>query len=82
MVKNPPANEGDTRETWVLSLGLKDPLEKETTTDSSILAWRISWTEEPGGLQSMGSQKSGTRLKQLSMHECTTTVKNTSIHVR
>ena len=56
MVKNPSANEGDTRETWVLSLGPKDRLEREVTTHSSILAWRIPWTEEPGGLQSMGSR--------------------------
>ena len=39
------------------SLGLEDPLELEMATHSSILAWRISWTEEPGGLQSMGSQR-------------------------
>ena len=44
------------QETWVLSLGWEDPLEKEMATHSSILAWRIPWTEEPGGLQSMGSQ--------------------------
>ena len=44
------------RETWVRSLGREDPLEKEMATHSSILAWRIPWTEEPGGLQSMGSQ--------------------------
>ena len=43
------------QETWVRSLGQEDPLEKEMTTHSSILAWRIPWTEEPGGLQSMGS---------------------------
>ena len=41
------------RETWVRSLGWEDPLEKEMATHSSILAWRISWTEEPGGLQSI-----------------------------
>ena len=41
----------------VLSLGWEDPLEKEMATHSSILAWRIPWTEEPGGLQSMGSQR-------------------------
>ena len=46
-------------ETWVLSLGQEDPLEKEMATHSSILAWRIPWTEEPGGLQSTGSQKVG-----------------------
>ena len=47
------------RETWVQSLGQEDPLEKEMATHSSILAWRISWTEEPGGLQSMESQRVG-----------------------
>ena len=53
---------------WVRSLGQEDPLEKCMATYSSILAWRIPWTEEPGGLQSMGSQKSQTRL---SSHACT-----------
>ena len=53
MVKNPPA----TRETWVRSLGQEDPLEKGMATHSSILAWRIPWTEESGGLQSMGSKR-------------------------
>ena len=47
------------RETQVQSLGQEDPLEKEMATHSSILAWRIPWTEEPGGLQSMGSQRVG-----------------------
>ena len=51
IVKNLPV----MQETWVQSLGQEDPLEKRTATQSSILAWRISWTEEPGGLQSMGS---------------------------
>ena len=45
------------QETWVKSLGQEDPLEKETTTHSSILAWRIPWTEEPGELQSTGLQR-------------------------
>ena len=44
-------------ETWVQSLGGEEPLERGTATHSSILAWRISWTEEPGGLQSMGFQR-------------------------
>ena len=44
-------------ETWVQSLGGEDPLEKEIATHSSILAWRIPWMEEPGGLQSTGSQR-------------------------
>ena len=47
------------QETPVQSLGQDDPLEKGMATHSSILAWRISWTEEPGGLQSMGSQGVG-----------------------
>ena len=47
------------RETWVRSLGPEDLLEKETATHFSILAWRIPWTEEPGGLQSMGWQRVG-----------------------
>ena len=47
------------RETWVRSLGREDPLEKEMATHSSILAWKIPWTEEPGRLQSMGSQRVG-----------------------
>ena len=47
------------RETWVLSLGWEDPLEKEMATHSSTLAWKILWTEEPGRLQSTGSQKVG-----------------------
>ena len=46
-------------ETWILSLGREHPLEKEMATHSSILAWRIPWTEEPGGLQSTGSQRVG-----------------------
>ena len=47
-----------TRETWVQSLGQEDLLEKEMATHSSILAWKIPWTEKPGELQSMGSQES------------------------
>ena len=53
MVKNLPANAAD----WVRSLDGEDPLEKERATHSSILAWEIPWTEEPGGLQSMGLQE-------------------------
>ena len=55
VVKNLPA----MQETQVQSLGQEDPLEKEMATHSRILAWRIPWTEEPGGLQSMGSQRVG-----------------------
>ena len=50
------------QETWVQSLGWEDPLEEEMATHSSIPAWEIPWTEEPGGLQSMGSQKSWVQL--------------------
>ena len=47
------------QETWIRSLGQEDPLEKEMATHSSILAWRIPWTEEPGRLQTMGLQRVG-----------------------
>ena len=52
-------------ETWVRSLGWEDPLEKEMATHSSILAWRIPWMEEPGGLQSMGLQRVRKMIKDL-----------------
>ena len=55
MVKNPPV----MQETWVWSLGGEDPLEKGMATHSSVLAWRIPWTEEPGEIQFMGSQRVG-----------------------
>ena len=55
MVKNLPA----MQETWIRFLGWEDPLEKGVATHSSILAWRFLWTEEPGGLQSLGSQRVG-----------------------
>ena len=58
MVKNPPVNTGDAG----LIPGSEDPLEREVATDSSILAWRIPWAEESGGLWSMGSLKGWTRL--------------------
>ena len=58
VVKNPPA----MQETLVEALGQEDPLEEEMATHSNIFAWEIPWTEEPGGLQSMGSQKSQTQL--------------------
>ena len=53
VLKNQPAKQL----TWVWSLGREDPLEKEMATHSSILAWEVTWTEQPGGLQSMGSQR-------------------------
>jgi len=49
----------ETQEMWVLSLGWEDPLEEEMATHSSILAWEIPQTEEPGGLESMGLQRAG-----------------------
>ena len=52
-MKNPPA----MQDTWVPSLGREDPLEKEMATQSSILAWEISWTEKPGRLQSSGGKE-------------------------
>ena len=55
-VKNPPA----MQDTWVQSMGWEDPLEEELATHSSILAWEMPWTEEPGGLQFTGPQKSET----------------------
>ena len=68
MVKDLPANEGDAG----LVLGQEDPLEEEIATHSSILAWRIPWTEDPGGLQSTGSQRVGhdSATKQKQTHVC------------
>ena len=63
LVKNPPT----IWETWVQSLGWEDPREKGTVTHSSILAWIIPWTEEPGRLQSMVA-KSQTRLSDFHTH--------------
>ena len=59
VVKNPPAVQ-ETQETWVQSLSREDPLEEGMATQSRILAWRIPWTGEPGGLQSMGSHRADT----------------------
>ena len=65
VVKNLPANAGDVRDTGSIpELGWEDPLEAGMATHSSILAWRIPWTGEPGGLQSMGSQKIWTQLSE------------------
>ena len=58
------------QETWVQSLGREVPLEKEMETHSSILAWRIPWTEEPGGLQSMGSQRVGLLWREKHIQHC------------
>ena len=58
VVKNPPVNAGDVRDVGLIP-GLGRSLDQEMATHSSILAWRIPWTEEPGGLQSIGSQRVG-----------------------
>ena len=58
MVKNLPAMQ-EAQAMWVQSLGWEDPLEESMATDSSIIAWKISWTEEPGRLQSTGLQGVG-----------------------
>ena len=63
VVKNPPA---EYLEIWVQSLGQEDRLEEEMATHSSILAWGMTWAEEPGRLESIGVAKSRTRLKRLS----------------
>ena len=65
MVNNPPDNAGDVRDS-VGSLGQEDPLEEGMATHSSLLAWRTPWREDPGGLQSMGSQ-SRTQLSDLTL---------------
>ena len=70
-VKNLPAMQ-ETQEMWVRSLGREDPLEEGMATHSSLLAWRVSWTEEPGRLQSMGHKESDTT---------ETTVRTCSTHV-
>ena len=59
LVVQPVKNLSAVQEAQVRSLSQEDPLEKEMATHSSILAWKISWTQEPGGLQSMGSQRVG-----------------------
>ena len=56
VVKNPPANAGDIKK-WVQSLDQEDPVEEGMVTHSNILAWRIPWTEKPGRLESLGSQR-------------------------
>ena len=72
VVKNQPVNAGDTR-----SLSQEDPLEKEMATHSNILAWEIPWTEEAGGLQSIGLQQLGVT-KQLSMFFTATSSSSTT----
>ena len=69
MVKHPPA----MQETWVRSLNWEDPLEEGMATHSSILAWKIPWTEEPGKLHSMGSQESAMS-ERLSTYSCQPTL--------
>ena len=67
MVKNSPAKQ-ETQETQVQSLGQKDTLKKGMATDSSILAWKIPWTEEPGGPESIGLQRVGDNLATEHIH--------------
>ena len=83
MVKNLPAKQ----ETQVQSLDQEDPLEKEMATHPSILTWRVPWTEEPGGLQSTGSQKNhNLTIKQqftgISSHEFSEAVKSIICHLQ
>ena len=59
VVKNPPANAGDI-EMWIQPVGWEDPLEEEMVTHFDIFSWKIPWTEEPGRLQLMGSQRVNT----------------------
>ena len=66
-VKNPPAMQ-EMKETWVRHLGWEDPLEEDMATHSSTLAWRITWTEESGGLQSWGCKESDTT--EATEHAC------------
>ena len=75
-VKNLPA----LQETWVESLGWGDPLEKDMTTYSSVLAWRIPWTEEPGRLKSMGSQRVGHDLATKEQRRRKTKTKSLTLH--
>ena len=78
-VKNLPAR----RETWVCSLGWEDPLEEGMATHSSILAWRIQWTEEPGWLLSMGSQRVGVTSLSIYHYEsvCSGAIKEIYVHL-
>ena len=78
LVKSLPA----MQETWVWSLDWKDPLEKETAIHSSILAWRIPWTEEPGGLQSMGLQRVGHDCDRLFTGTLTITYRVSNMMIR
>ena len=77
MVKNLPA----MQETWVQSPGGEDPLEKDMATHSSILAWRIPWTEEPDGLQSMGLQRVEDK-SAINIHTHTQTHTQTHTHTQ
>ena len=66
-VKNPPAKQ-KTQENWVLSLGWENPLKKELATHSNILAWKIPWTEESGGSQTVQHDWAGTQLLYTAKH--------------
>ena len=77
VVNNPPTIQ-ETQETWVRSLSWEDPLEEKMATHSSMLAWRIPWTEEPGGLQSMGLPRVGCGLVWLSCNNSSVEVEEGS----
>ena len=70
----------ETQETWAQSLGREDPLEEGTATHSSVRAWRIPRTEEPGGLQSMGLQKVGHNCSDSACTHARTTSKRRALH--
>ena len=74
----------ETQEMRVRALGQEDPLEKGMATHSSILAWRIPWTEEPGGLQSMRSQKPSDTTEQLTLSVLFATIRkpHNNVHLR
>ena len=69
-------------ENWVRSLGQEDPLEKEMATHSSSLAWRIPWTEEPGGLQSLGLQRVGHELATSFFFVCFRINRHTLLYIK
>ena len=70
----------EVQETWVPFLGQEGPLEKKMATHSSVLAWIVPWTEEPGGLQSMGVTKESDMTEQISTHTHTHTCTRTHTH--
>ena len=80
VVNNLPANTG-VQETWVPSLGQENPLEEQMSTHSGILAWRISWTEEPGGISPWGFKESGTTENAHNTNIVTAKIKNKASYI-